>query len=208
MPESEEILKGLQTIVDQYTLIAIVFHIVLYLFIAALLLKWKPTDRLFGFLICLPLLSVAALAFISGNPFNGTLFTLITILIAGFSFKTGLKDVSTSPPFFMAAGIIMIIFGIVYPHFANHSSYLGYFYESPAGLIPCPTLSVITGFALLYKGFRSVAITIVITVAGLFYGIFGALKLSVLIDIVLILGSLTLLGYIIRQKAGNEAEPA
>jgi len=60
-------------------------------------------------------------------------------------------------------------------------------------LIPCPTLSILMGLLLLYNGFGSQSKTITFIAFGLFYGIFGVLKLSVYLDIFLILGSITLL---------------
>ncbi len=87
----------------------------------------------------------------------------------------------------------MIIFGLVYPHFLNTDSFFKYLYASPAGLIPCPTLSLLIGFALLYNGFGSQSITITLIAFGLFYGIFGVLKLTVYLDLFLLFGTVTLL---------------
>jgi hypothetical protein len=93
----------------------------------------------------------------------------------------------------MVTGILMIVFGLIYPHFISANSFLKYLYTSPVGLIPCPTLSILIGFLLLYNGFGSQPITITFIAFGLFYGIFGVLKLAVYLDIFLILGSIALL---------------
>lgn len=68
-----------------------------------------------------------------------------------------------------------------------------YLYASPAGLIPCPTLSLLIGLALLFNGFGSQTLTVTFAVAGLFYGLFGFLRLSVTSDIILAIGSAILL---------------
>jgi len=69
------------------------------------------------------------------------------------------------------------------------------------GLIPCPTLSLLIGFLLLYNGFGSQAVTLTFVIAGLFYGIFGVLKLGVYLDIFLVFGSITLvIKYILALK--------
>ncbi|MEJ2595347.1 MAG: hypothetical protein P8100_09530 [bacterium] len=94
---------------------------------------------------------------------------------------------------FIVIGIIMIVFGLVYPHFIETDSAVKYLYASPAGLIPCPTLSILIGFILLFNGFGSQPITMTFVVFGLFYGFFGAMKLHVHLDFALIFGSLTLL---------------
>jgi len=70
-----------------------------------------------------------------------------------------------------------------------------------AGLIPCPTLSILIGFLLLYNGFGSQSLTLTFIVIGLFYGIFGVMKLAVYLDIFVAIGSITrLVKYFIPLK--------
>ena len=190
MPKTEEIINGLQTIVNDYSFFAIIWHAVFYFLLVALIAKWQPSKRLLGLLICLPLLSVAVIAWLSGNPFNGILFSIMTILIIIFGFKASNQPIHISQVPFMVIGILMIVFGLVYPHFMNADSYLKYFYAAPVGLIPCPTLSILIGFLLLYNGFGSQSIALTFIAFGLFYGIFGVIKLAVYIDIFLIFGSI------------------
>jgi len=202
MSRTEEILNGLQSIVNNYSTFAIIWHAVFYLLIAALIAKWQPSNKLLGLLICLPLISVAIFAWLSGNPFNGVMFSLMTVLIVIFGLKASNQPIHTSQTVFMVIGILMIVFGLVYPHFINAASPIKYLYASPAGLIPCPTLSLLIGFLLLYNGFGSQSITITFVVFGLFYGLFGVLKLAVYVDIFLVLGSISLLiKYFIPLKA-------
>jgi hypothetical protein len=63
------------------------------------------------------------------------------------------------------------------------------------GLIPCPTLSVFIGFTLLFHGFGSKKWMLSAALIGLFYGIFGVLRLKVYLDVALIAGALFLLVY-------------
>lgn len=193
MLKSEEIIVGLQTIVNEYSLYSIVWHVVFYVLIAALIAKWSPSNQLFALLICLPALSVAIFAWLSGNPFNGTLFILLSILILIFGLKSSGQPVNISQMPFVVVGILMIVFGLVYPHFIETNSVLKYLYASPVGLIPCPTLSILIGFVLLFNGFGSQAITLTMIVFGLFYGIFGVLKLGVQLDLFLVFGTIALL---------------
>jgi len=193
MIKSEDILKGLQSIVNDYASFAIIWHGLFYLLIAALILKWQPSNKLFGLMLTLPILSVAVFAWISGNPFNGSIFSITAILLIFFGFKANNQAIDYSQLTFIIAGILMILFGLIYPHFISPDSPLKYLYASPAGLIPCPTLSVIIGFLLLYNGFGSQPLTITFIILGLFYGIFGVLKLAVYLDLFLLFGTITLL---------------
>ena len=48
MPEAEEIVNGLQAIVNDYSIFAIVWHVAFYALLIALLSKWVPSNRLLG----------------------------------------------------------------------------------------------------------------------------------------------------------------
>lgn len=207
MTSIEQILSGLQNIVNESFPVAIFWHAVLYILIAALILKWKPSNRLFSVLLCLPLISVSALAWISGNPFNGSLFAVAAILFLVFGLKAPAVSLETSRPVFLIPGIIMVIFGLVYPHFIQPDSVFEYLYASPAGLIPCPTLSVIIGFALIYNGFRSGSLSLLVIIAGMFYGSFGVFRLKVMIDLFLLLGTVIFIaGYFSARPIASKGK--
>jgi hypothetical protein len=59
-------------------------------------------------------------------------------------------------------------------------------------LIPCPTLSIVIGFTLLANGMSSRYWSLSLAVLGLFYGLFGILRLQVQIDAGLLIGATTL----------------
>jgi hypothetical protein len=90
-------------------------------------------------------------------------------------------------------GVIMVAFGWVYPHVLAGSSWLRYLYQAPTGLIPCPTLSAVIGLALLANGFSSRTWSLVLGTLGIFYSLFGAFRLGVTIDIILLAGAVALL---------------
>jgi len=202
MPDKEAILSGLQKIVNDYSTIAIIWHILFYALVVALIAKWLPSNRFLALLFCLPVLSVAVMAFMTGNPFNGILFSLLTLLLFIFGLRATVQPLQVSQIIFMVIGILMIVFGLFYPHFTQGDSFMKYFYASPAGLIPCPTLSIIIGFLLLYNGLGSQAITLLMVIYGLFYGLFGTLRLAVYPDIFLIFGSVSLLVKYILSPRG------
>lgn len=56
--------------------------------------------------------------------------------------------------------------------------------------MPCPTLSIVIGLSLVVGGLDSRAWTLLLGISGLFYGLFGVLRLGVTIDLVLFLGAL------------------
>ena len=201
MPKTEEILAGLNTITNNYSLFAIIWHAAFYILIIALISKWSPSNRMLGTLLCIPLLSVAIFAWITGNPFNGIVFSLAAILILIFGLRASPEPINYSKLSFLIIGIVMIVFGLVYPHFIEANSLFKYLYASPAGLIPCPTLSILIGMLLIFNGFDSQPITITFIIIGLFYGLFGVLKLAVYLDIFLLFGTLALLTkYILAFK--------
>jgi hypothetical protein len=193
MPDKEQILVSLQTIANQYSMIATLWHVAILVFIALLAFRLAPSNQLLGILISLPLISVAVFAWISGNPFNGSVFALLGVLVLIFGFRAPATAVETSPLPFLIIGILMVIFGLVYPHFLENGSLIRYLYAAPTGLIPCPTLSLVIGLALIFGGFQSQALTLTLVVGGLFYGLFGAFRLGVTLDIGLLLGTVTLL---------------
>jgi hypothetical protein len=193
MLKAQDIINGLQKIVNQYSMFAIIWHVCIYALFAPLLAMWRPTNQLLVLLLSLPAISVAVFAWITGNPFNGATFAVLAILIIILGFRTSDQLVLVSQLPFAVAGIAIIVFGLVYPHFIEANSALKYLYASPFGLIPCPTLSVLIGFALLYSGFGSQSLTLILIFFGLFYGIFGVLKLGVYLDLFLVLGTITLL---------------
>jgi hypothetical protein len=202
MPKTEEILKGLQTIVDNQYALAVMWHIAFYFLIICFVVNWHPSNKLLGILLCLPVISVAVLAWSYSNPFNGLLFSILAILIFIFAQRTSGMRISYSTWPFIVVGIMMITFGFVYPHFIKANSLIEYLYASPVGLIPCPTLSILIGILLLFNPLGSPVISLSFIVFGLFYGIFGVFKLGVTLDLFLLFGSISLL---IRQFLFNRA---
>jgi hypothetical protein len=193
MSDKTQILNSLQSIANEYSFVAIIWHVVILIFFALLFFRVVSSQRITGTLISLPLISVAVFAWISGNPFNGSVFALLAVLVLIFGFRIPVIPLEPSRLPFLIIGILMVIFGLVYPHFLENGSPVRYLVAAPTGLVPCPTLSLVIGLALIFSGFHSQAMMLTLVVAGLFYGIFGAFRLGVTLDLFLLFGTASLL---------------
>lgn len=189
----EEILAGLTSIANDYSNIAIAWHVIILIIIAALFIGWKPNNSFMILLLSSLLMSVSAVAGMQGNFFNAAVFVFLVIMSIYSILSSGNGNVSGDRSWADISGLILIIFGLFYPEFFKSTSFLEYGYASPTGLIPCPTLAVLTGFGLVYKGFMSHTWSITLGVAGLFYGLMGVFYLGMYIDWVLVAGAGVLL---------------
>lgn len=190
MPTTEQILSGLKIMVNTWWPLAVFWHIYFAAIIIALLFGVRFSKRLGGILLPLPILSVSLVAWFSSNQFNGFLYALIGILLIYFSVKLPHEKASIAPLWTLIPGIIMFIFGWIYPHFLEYSSSFAYLYAAPTGLIPCPTLSIIIGLLLILNGLESRTLMLLLGFVGLYYGIIGVVQLGVLIDLVLLAGAI------------------
>jgi len=199
MPAPGEILDSLAAIANRAYVLAIAWHIAIAFAVAALANGWRPTNQAARVALAAPIASVAALAFAFGNPFNGVVFTAATIALVAIGAGGDTRPVSTGTPVTTLVGIAMIVFGWVYPHFLAAPP-AAYIYAAPVGLVPCPTLSAAIGFAVLGNGLGRRAWSGVLAGLGLFYGVFGALRLGVHLDVGLLVGAATLAGLAMRRR--------
>jgi hypothetical protein len=202
MPNSEQILNGLSTIANQWQLLAIAWHVYFAVLIGGLTLGLRPSKRVGAILLALPLLSVSILAWLAANPFNGLLFALASIALLVIAVRLPQEQVEAAPFWLTSAGTFLFLFGWLYPHFLESASFLPYLYAAPTGLIPCPTLSIVTGLSLMVRGLESRAWSVVLGGMGLFYALFGAIRLGVTIDLILLVGALLTLLVAFWPKIG------
>jgi hypothetical protein len=204
MPSAPEILDGLSAIANQATGIAVVWHIVIAIALIALVSGWRPSQRTARLLTGTPLVSVAALAFAFGNLFNGWVFAVSVLALPGLAMNRDRRPVSRGLAWTRRIGVAMIAFGWLYPHFLEgHAT--AYLYASPVGLVPCPTLAVAIGFALLGNGLGSRVWSLTLAAVGLFYGLFGVLRLGVFLDIGLVGGAVALAASALCSPAADRA---
>jgi hypothetical protein len=200
MPTPAEILAGLTAIAHQWTEVAIGWHVAVALALIALVLGWRPTQRTARALIAILPGSAAAFALAYGNLFNGALLAATTIALVTLADRDGDRAVGGALAPWRWSGAAMIAFGWAYPHFGAGGA-IAYLYAAPLGLVPCPSLSMAIGLALLAGGEGARAWRLVLAGVGAFYGAFGALRLGVTIDVVLLAGASALALSTLRQSS-------
>lgn len=191
MPGSSDILKQLSFLSQSYLWLAVLWHLAIY---SVLIRKgWRPKQRHAAQILFLPLLSVSTLAWFHGNPFNGLMFLALILILGIISFRLANRPVSLYRKWTFPVGICALLYSLFYPHFLEGYSPLIYAVAAPVGIVPCPTLSLVLGFTLLFHGFHSRLWQAVCAAAGLFYAIFGIFILGVALDFGLLLFSASVL---------------
>jgi hypothetical protein len=200
MPSAQDILNVLASASAGLVPLAIAWHALLGLAIILVLVGWRPARKLGALLLLLPFISVILVSFFYNSLFNFVVFIVFAVILAILALAMG-PDCTYHPPAWgVFFGWLMLFFAWIYPHFRLSASWVYSLYGTPLGLIPCPTLSMVVGFALLADGFRSRGWTWVLIVLGLFYGLFGTLRLGVWIDVFLLVGTLMLVAEAVTLK--------
>jgi hypothetical protein len=207
MPTSQQILEGLRYIANAYVELAILWHLVIAIALVMLATRRvRPSQRVAAVLLVLPLLSVAGLAWMNGNPFNGLAFSVAAIVLTVLGARLPSEPVRLGPRWAVGLGALTLAYAWVYPHFLDGSPWL-YTIGSPLGLVPCPTMSAVVGFGLLAGGFDSRSWSFVAAGVGVFYALFGMLRLGVWLDAGLLVASTGLAALAIRDVFARRSAP-
>lgn len=190
MPTAQQIVDGLAATANAWVAVAIAWHVVLTLAVVAVLLHWRPSYRTFVALLAALPLSVAVFAFIYGNPFNTLLFLTLALTLLLLARRESREAVRRARWTWLA-GIGMIAYGWLYPHFLAGDAWL-YVIGAPVGLVPCPSLAIVAGFVLLCSDGLTRATRWTVAAFAAFYAVFGVLRLGVLLDLALFAGALML----------------
>jgi hypothetical protein len=199
VPDAQGILTNLRLIANDRIAVAVAWHVAVALCGLALVLGWRPSRRVAGLMLSAPVASVGVVAALHGNPFNGAMFGAITAVLVGITSRIGPGEVQGGATADRIVGALMIAFAWLYPHFLEARPAV-YLYAAPMGLIPCPTLALVIGFALVSGGLASRAWSLTLTAAGLFYGLFGVFRLGVRLDLFLVAGAMALLLSTLRLR--------
>jgi hypothetical protein len=175
-----------------------VFLVVLLL---SLYMGWRPSARLLGPMLVLPLVGVSLVAGLAGNGFNRAVFAAVALTLGALAATRSDRPVSIGPPHMVCVGAALVVFGATYPHFVDVDSWTSYAYAAPLGTIPCPTLAVVIGLSLIVNGVETPAWSVVLAAAGVFYGLVGFVWLDVALDGVLLAGAATLALHAMRSTS-------
>ena len=189
MPSTEAILDGLTAIANDWRGLAVGWHALLAAVSVAVFGGWRPTNRAAAVLLILPLVSVSAMAWNSGNPFNTATFAALALVLGAIASRIGSRPVRLSQPWLVVPGALLLMFASVYPHFLHARTWAEYIYAAPLGLIPCPTLSAVIGITLILGLLESRTWSLTVAVMGLAYGAIGIFRLGVRIDVALLAGA-------------------
>jgi hypothetical protein len=192
MPSPQTILDGLTALANEWIGLAIVWHLLLGGLLVMLAGGFRPSLRTFAMFIALPLVSVSALAWLAGNPFNGGVFAALSAALTATAMRLPNRPIAISGTVQLMAAALSIGFGWVYPHFLSGEAALPYLYAAPLGLIPCPTLSVLVGLTLLVDLAESRPWALTVVASALVYSLIGMFRLGVALDAGLLLGAVWL----------------
>ena len=195
MPTADRILWWATTVANDWRWLAIAWHIALATLLLAFVIRGRPSSRRLGFLLAAPPASVALVAFASGNSFNGFAFSVLAALLLRTAVGLARAPVSCRITGSAVAGLGLVAFGWAYPHFLRTDAWTAYAYAAPFGLLPCPTLAVVIGLTLMFGGLQSTRWSLLLSAAGVLYGLIGVFVLQVLLDMWLLAGA-ALLGVI------------
>ena len=190
MPSGDAIVAGLTETANTWRSLAVAWHLFLAAGLVAFLAGWRCSTRPLAIVAVASFLSVSALSWISGNPFNGTVFAALAT--AGATTRRPAAEVRIANARRAVPGAALVVFGWTYPHFLATTSWTEYAYAAPFGLIPCPTLSVVIGLTLLVHNLGTSVWMVPLIVAGFLYGIVGVFALGVVLDVALLAGALIL----------------
>jgi hypothetical protein len=203
MPHSTEILASLRRIANDGIALAVLWHLLGAIVLAALLRGWRPARRRAAVSLLALLACVSVLAWLHASYFNGAVISVLVLGLAVSARRMSPERVDRGPAWSRLAGVTMLAFGWFYPHFLDAEPWPIYAVAAPMGLLPCPTLSVLIGASLLARGFGSKAWSGLLSAAGAFYAGFGALRLGVRMDFILGGGSTLLaLGALLPRELG------
>ena len=199
MPSSEAILNSATSIANEWRVLSLAWHVGLAVLMAGLFTRWRPSNRLIGFLLAAPFVTVSSLAWTEHNPFNGTVFVILALFLAAVATRLPDSPVQLASPIAVVGGAAVIAFGAAYPHFLVADSWILYVLMGPFGVLPCPTLAVVIGVTMLCGTLRSTPWSAALIVAGCVYGLIGIFKLNVRLDYGLLAGTVMLVATLKRR---------
>jgi hypothetical protein len=201
VPRSREIESSLTHIANDLVAVAILWHVVLVGVSVLIIAGFRPDRREAAGASCVPLWSVALVAWCYENPFNASLVGALAAVLTVATFFVPAASIVLPPRWAVLVGCASIAFAWVYPHFlAGSRPAIVYLVAAPLGLLPCPTLAFAVGVALVTGLPAGRGPSLALGVVGVFYALFGALKLGVVVDFGLLASAGALLLLALRHN--------
>lgn len=188
MPSATELVAQLSDAANTLVPLAVAWHLVLAAIFVALVRRWRPRERTVAAILAALAGSVAISALVVGNPFNAVSFSLLAILLVTTSASAVITRAPAWQRWFAA---LLITYGAVYPHFL-HAPAVAYLVAAPVGVVPCPTLAMIAGLALL-TNLRSRPQLLVMALWTSIYAAIGVAHFGLWLDLGLAVGTACLL---------------
>jgi hypothetical protein len=213
LPSADQVLAQLEALASTGRGVAFIWHCLVLLGLGALWLgPWVPSRRLAGMASALPLVSAAVLAGVSENPFNAAVVGAAAAALLTLGLRLSTDPVKRAGPVPAALGALTVAYALLYPHFVPG----GWPYAvlmAPVGVLPCPSLALVLGLALLSGGFGSRAWSLVAAGVSLFYALFGMFRLGVWLDAGLLAAAVALIFFTLlphgtsRGAMGAQPQP-
>lgn len=207
MPEPQTILNHLARAANEAIVLAGLWHAALAVAVGALARGWRPPARRARTMLAAPLASASVVAFFFGNPFNAIVLGVGASVLFALGLGTERPPSAPAPLLVRLTAVAMIAFGAFYPHFLEGHSPMAYSVAAPMGVIPCPTLSVMIGWALFANGLGSRTWSLSLAALGMFYGVFGVFRLQVHLDMPLLVGAAALAVVALRHPSSGRLAP-
>jgi len=192
VPAADRILDTATDIARQWQALAVIWHVAATAFVVAWVLGWRPPSSVIAPVLIAAVVTVDLLSWGSGNPFTGVLFALLAALLVRATRDLPAAATLAESSVMRAAGAAFATFGLMYPHFLAPPHWIVYAYAAPFGLLPCPTLSAVIGFTMLFGWHRCAPWSLPLAAAGALYGFIGVFTLRVALDWGLVAASLIL----------------
>jgi hypothetical protein len=194
MPASSEIVEVSTRVAHVALPLAVAWHVVLAAVAVVLARGFQPSQRLATALLAAPLASVSVLAFSNRNVVDGAVFAVAALASVVLGLRNEHKAVERCSSALAVWALLLLEFAWIYPHFLADHFVASYLYAAPLGLLPCPTLAAVIELSIFGSGFGARAWSTLMSALGIGYGSFGAMKLGVTIDVLLVIGGFILLG--------------
>lgn len=135
MPNPAEILASLSRIAHEGAGLAIVWHALAVVALAALLGGWRPAKRSAAAGLVVLLASVSALAWLHAGYFNAALTSVIALGLGAIALHLPREPLGPGPIWSQVAGSAMLAFGWFYPHFLDDQPWPWYLFYAGFGAL-------------------------------------------------------------------------